>query len=123
MFVIVLQRLFIEALLDVVYFPIWWYTKGVLHTARTVGHYIELGNETLAPGLWLRNIFVPMFGQYDIAGKISSFFMRLFQIIFRSLALFLWIMVVVALGVVWAAWPVVVAYFIAHTLTTGSYEV
>lgn len=123
MFVIALQRLFLEAILDIVYFPIWWYTSGVVHATRVVGRHIAAGNEALAPGLWLRNIFVPMFGQYDITGKIISFFMRLVQIIVRSIALFLWIIFLVVMGLAWLAWPIVVAFFIVQNLTASVYAV
>jgi len=116
MFIIALQRLFLEALLDIFYFPVWWYSKGFVHVAHNVVGYIKSGNEYLAPGLWLKNIFVPMFGQYDIQGKIVSFFMRLVQIVARSIALVVWIVVSLGVGVAWLMWPILVVMFLIKSL-------
>jgi hypothetical protein len=116
MFIILLQRLFLEAILDIFYFPLWWYTVGFLHIIHKLAGYLKSGNEYLAPGLWLKNIFVPMFGQYDIQGKIISFFMRLVQVIARTIALAVWIVVILCLGFAWLAWPVVVVFFLVRSL-------
>ncbi len=116
MFIIVIQRLFIEAVIDIFYFPLWWYTGGVLFAARKMIRYIHIGNEYLAPALWLKNLFVPMFGQNDFQGKLISFFMRFVQLIVRSGMLAVWIVFVFCLGIAWLAWPVIVVYSLIHTL-------
>lgn len=72
------------------------------------------GNNNLAPGLWLANLFVPMFGQYDFQGWLVSFFMRLVQIIARAFALALWLGVCLAFFFVWLALPVLVFYGIFY---------
>ncbi len=46
--------------IDVFYFPVWWYTKGFIYAMHKLVRYIKSGNEYLAPGLWLKNIFVPI---------------------------------------------------------------
>ncbi len=63
----------------------------------------------MSPGLWLKNIFVPMFGQYDWQGRLVSFFMRLVQVVVRSVALVFWLIACLVLFVLWLALPVVVA--------------
>ncbi|HSR88895.1 MAG TPA: hypothetical protein VLK22_00655 [Candidatus Udaeobacter sp.] len=107
--ILVLQRLLIETVLDVIYFPIWWYTKGAAHALRWCFNLLKTGNENLAPGLWLANLFVPMFGQFDIQGRIVSFFMRLVQILARTVALAVWLTLCLVLFLVWLALPVLVA--------------
>jgi hypothetical protein len=55
---------------------------------------------SLSLGVWLKNIFVPMYGQRDWESRLISVFMRSVQIVFRSLGLFIWsvgILVVCAL--------------------------
>lgn len=108
MWILILQRLTIEALLDILYFPIWWYTGGVWHALLFCANLLKEGNRNFAPGLWLRNIFVPMFGQYDWQGRIISFFMRLAQIIARSVALLVWMLVCWVLFLIWLALPVMI---------------
>jgi hypothetical protein len=87
MYWILFERLFLEALLDVVYFPLWWYTHGLMYASKSCLAWLERANMRLAPGLWLKNIFVPMYGQRDFTGKVISFVIRFFQVIVRSLVL------------------------------------
>ena len=110
--IIILQRLLLEAILDIFYFPIWWYTKGALHALRWCFNLLKLGNENLAPGLWLANLFVPMFGQFDWQGRIFSFLMRLAQIFARAVALFVWLSLCSVLFLGWLALPILIVYAI-----------
>lgn len=106
--IIVLQRLLLDALLDLVYFPVWWFTAGAKHVLLWCIQLVVKGNRTLAPGLWLINIFVPMYGQYDWQGRIVSFFMRLIQVVFRSLALVFWILFCLSLFFGWLSLPILI---------------
>lgn len=108
MTILILQRLLLEAVLDIFYFPIWWYTKGALHALRWCFNLLRLGNQNLAPGLWLANLFVPMFGQFDWQGRIVSFLMRLVQIFARTVALFVWCILCLVLFLGWLILPVLV---------------
>ena len=112
MSIIILQRLFLEAVLDILYFPVWWYTKGAVHALRWCFNLLKTGNENLAPGLWLANLFVPMFGQFDWQGRIVSFLMRLVQIFARTVALAVWVSLCFILFLGWLALPVLVVYAI-----------
>lgn len=116
MFVIVLQRLIIEALLDVFYFPVWWFSFGMKRTAAWCLTVFKSGNDWLAPGLWIANLFVPMYGQYDWEGRLVSFFMRLVQILFRLFGLSVWTIFCLTLFAVWIAWPVAIIYGMAKAL-------
>lgn len=108
MFLIVLQRIIIEALLDLFYFPVWWFSFGIKRAILWCVEVFKTGNEWLAPGLWFANIAVPMYGQYDWQGRIISFFMRLVQIIFRLIGLTVWLMFCLVLFIVWILWPIVI---------------
>lgn len=116
MAILILQRLFLEAILDIFYFPIWWYSHGALYALRRCFNLFKEGNASLAPGLWLANLFVPMFGQFDIQGRIISFFMRLVQIIARTIGLMIWLVFCLALWLVWLLLPIVIIYGIAASL-------
>src|SRR3989338_1683872 len=118
MYLVIMQRLLLEAALDVIYFPLWWYTGGVKHAARWCFGLLNNGNRTLAPGLWLQNIFVPMFGQYDWQGKLVSFFMRSIQVVTRSIALLFWTVVCLILFLGWLVLPIVVVYGLITTVSS-----
>jgi len=108
MYILVLQRLLVEALWDIGYFPLWWYTLGAKRALLWCWDFLKLGNRNLAPGLWLRNIFVPMYGQYDWQGRIISFFMRSVQILARMFALLMWLILSLFLWIIWLALPIIV---------------
>ena len=108
MFLLVFQKLILDLVLDIIYFPVWWYTGGLKFIIQKCWEIFLSGNARLAPGLWLKNIFVPMFGQWDWEGRIISFFMRLVQIIGRSIALLFWMIFVLAIFWFWLILPIII---------------
>lgn len=98
----------IDLIGDILYFPVWWYTKGLVKTGIFCLKSIKDKEESLGVMIWIRNVFTPMFGQYDIEGRIISFFARIFQIFFRVIAFILWIIFIVALFILWIILPVVI---------------
>jgi hypothetical protein len=104
--------LFRDVLLDIIreilYFPIWWYTKGLAMAANFSWQRIKNMEVRLGVKVWVVNIFKPMFGQHDIAGVLISFFMRIFQIIGRTLVLILWTVIMILVFFVWIVLPLFV---------------
>lgn len=117
MWLIVAQRIVFDFVFHLVYFPVWWYSAGLVHTGRGCLHLIQTANYTLAPGLWLRNIFVPIYGADDWQGRIISFFLRLANVIVRSIALALWALFVLFLFALWLLLPIFFAYMIIRSVT------
>lgn len=110
MWIFILQRLSIEFVWHLVYFPLWWYSRGLKHAAIAMRNFISLGNATLAPGLWLQNIFVPMFGQHDWQGRLVSFFVRLVNVLVRGLLFLMWTFLGCAVFLIWPLLPVIVLF-------------
>src|SRR3989338_6888080 len=100
----------IELIGDVLYWPLWWYTQGVVNAGRFCIRELVAQEERLGLTIWATNIFTPMFGQYDWEGRLISFFMRLLQIIVRGVALLVWAVVMVALFLGWLLLPLLIAY-------------
>ena len=115
MWLLVIQRLFLEAVLDIIYFPLWWYTGGTLHALQWCFGLLKSGNDNLAPGLWLANIFTPMYGQFDWQGRIISFFMRLVQVVARGFALVVWLVVCALLFLLWLVFPILIGWGLLHS--------
>ncbi|MBU0597005.1 hypothetical protein KJ641_02535 [Patescibacteria group bacterium] len=116
MWIIVLQRITVEFFLDLLYFPIWWYTAGAKRFILGLVRIFQEANMMMVPGLWLKNIFVPMFGQYDWQGRIMSFFVRLANVIFRSIGLFIWLIILVIFYFIWLLFPLFVIYMFVNSL-------
>jgi hypothetical protein len=110
MFIAVFQRIILGAVADILYFPLWWYTGGAKHAVLWCFGLLSYGNANFAPGLWLKNIFVPMYGQYDIQGRIISFLMRFAQVIARTIALAIWLIICLVLFFVWLCIPLAIVW-------------
>lgn len=108
--------IFKDILFDVLSWPVWWYTTGVIKALKRMAATIYQGNQELALSVWVKNIFQPMFGQYDWQGRLISFFIRLFQIIFRSIAFMFWILMAFLGVVFWLVLPIAIVYEILFNL-------
>lgn len=93
---------------DFIYFPIWWYSAGLLDLAKRLGRFLKQQEESLAFSIWLKNIFVPMYGQSDFAGRVISFVIRLVQVIYRGVALLIIALLSLLLMVFYLALPALI---------------
>ncbi len=101
---------FRDVLFDIVRFPIWWYSRGLMIAARFVGQEIQSLSDRLSIPILIRNLFKPMFGDYSRSGRIISFFVRLFVFIFKGIGFLLWTILLAMLFVVWIAVPLMAVY-------------
>lgn len=105
-----------EIILSVLLFPVWWFTRGLFSVMDIAVAFISNRQQGLSLVVWAKNIFTPMYGQYDIPGRLISFFMRLFQIIARSIIMVIWIFFSFTMIAVWIAFPFFICYQIFFQL-------
>lgn len=98
-------KIIISLLLEIVYFPIWWYSVGLVRTVRNVGRFWRSQERALGFTIWAKNILVPMYGQADFAGRLISFVVRLVQVVVRGLALLVLLALCLLLVILWLALP------------------
>lgn len=107
-------KIFFMVLIDeiktILYFPIWWYSRGFLEMLKHAESFIADIEQTLGFWIWVKNIFVPMFGQRDFSGRAISFFLRLFQILVKGLVLILVIVIVIVIVITWLLLPIFALY-------------
>jgi hypothetical protein len=111
-----LAGIFFSILKDIIFFPFWWYSFGLVKTIKRLADFVAAKEKSLALLVWLKNIFVPMYGQRDWQGAIISFFVRLVQIIFRSVILIFWIVVALVAFWIWFLAPILIIYMIIFQL-------
>ena len=92
----------------IIYAPVFWYTRGTVDAFKYCWALIVRRWKTLALGVWITNIFVPMYGQSDIAGTLISVAMRIIQIIARVIVMILWTILVVALFFAYLLGPIMI---------------
>jgi hypothetical protein len=105
-------KLLVQIIWEFLYFPIWWYSQGCLRFAKKLYGFLSWQSASLGVGVWLKNIFVPMYGQTDFSGRLISFFIRLVQVIFRGILLLLIFILCLILFFLWAVIPLLVIYAI-----------
>ena len=93
---------------DFLYFPLWWYTAGWKKSVVFTVEKIRDLENALAIKIWAKNLFRPMYAQYDLQGRIISFFMRLFQLIIRSIFFFIFFVFLLFVPVIWFFLPLFV---------------
>lgn len=103
-----------EAVIDVFRFPLWWYSSGLVQAVRFARDFVVGYEHSLALRVWVKNIFVPMFGQYDWQSRIISVFMRLVNIVGRGLALMLLLVIVIVAFLVYLLLPMMAALFVIY---------
>lgn len=109
-FLLGLRYFFIDLIGGVLKFPIWWYGRGLLMVAGGGVAWIVGYAKSLSLSVWMKNLFVPMYGMYDWQSRIISFFMRLAQIFFRALGVLLITIVVLIVFMAYLALPIVTVF-------------
>lgn len=102
---------------DFLYFPIWWYSVGLFRFLKRQKIFISHRYQASALGVWAKNIFVPMYGQTDIASRIISFFVRLFQIITRSIIMLFWLILSLLVILLYLTSPILIIYALTWQFT------
>ncbi len=108
---------FVDLLGGIVAWPFWWYSAGALLMLRNLHSFFRDYARSVAVGVWVKNLFVPMYGVRDWQSRIISVFMRAAQIVARSLFLLVLLIVVVLAFVVYLALPVGTVFFVLFHLT------
>lgn len=94
-----------ETAWDILFFPFWWYSYGLVRQFKGIITFLDHRQKSLALFIWVKNIHKPMYGQEDWQGRFISFLMRLIQVIIRGLIMFFWVIVGIALFLIWIFLP------------------
>ena len=97
---------------ELLIWPIWWYSRGWLFWLKYWGQWLKKQGHSLALVVWLKNIFVPMYGERDIWSFIISFLVRLVHIIVRSAIWFVYAAISIIAIVAWAVAPLAIIYYL-----------
>ena len=98
-------KIIISLILEIIYFPIWWYSVGLYRCFKNTVKFLKEREMSLGFFVWAKNIFVPMYGQSDWAGRFISFFVRLVQVIFRGVGLLFWLIISLLVLIFWLTIP------------------
>jgi hypothetical protein len=103
-------KLLTETLRDILFFPLWWYSRGLIQLSNNLIKFMINREKGLAFFVWVKNFFKPMYGQSDWQGRLISMGMRLVMIIFRGLALLFWLIMSIGVFILWLFLPILVIF-------------
>lgn len=106
----VARYVFLDLVGSVIHFPFWWYVTGFFGVLHWVGRSLSFHWRSYGIPLWVKNFFVPMYGQYDFAGRLTSVFMRFFVLLFRLMSFFILSGLYLLAIVAWLAAPLVTIF-------------
>jgi len=101
---------------DFVAFPLWWYSHGTVRVIQFIMNQASRMAQSLSLKIWVKNLFVPMYAQYDIAGRIISFFLRIAVLLYRFVKFVLWLTVLFMLFGLWLFGPLAVLYYLLYQI-------
>jgi hypothetical protein len=115
-FIQTIKTLFIDLIGEVLYFPIWWYTRGLKRVVLFIWHSIKKLARNLSLKIMITSLFRPMFAQHDRAGRIISFFMRLILLVSRIVVFVLFSVLYSVILIFWLVLPVLVVWQLFNNL-------
>ncbi len=104
------KNIALEILLDFLFWPIWWYSAGFLKVLTSAFGQVVYQYEYLGLGVWIKNIFTPMYGMYDWESRIISFLVRIAQIFVRGILLILWTFFILCGVIIWLVLPIFIVF-------------
>ena len=115
------RLLFVDLIGSVAWFPIWWYTTGIKKMIQFCIDGLRYRVRQYAFAIWIKNFFVPMYGQYDWQGRAVSIFMRFVVIVGRGIALAAEAIIYVFLVFCWAVIPPVAFILALQNILSGTF--
>lgn len=107
---------FVDLVSDIIRWPIWWYSRGLVLFGRWVVASEQSYIQNLAIKVWVKNLFVPMFGRRDWQSRLISVFMRSVQIIGRSFFLLIWTILMIVVLALYLVLPISASIFFVYQL-------
>lgn len=115
---LVLRVVFVEGFREFLRFPFWWYTQGLKQTLERFLSSIRISVVFFGIDVWGKNLFVPMYGDTSLMGRLISFLVRAVVLAVRSVGVGLWIIVIVLLSVCYLAiLPIAFIGFFFHLIS------
>lgn len=100
----------VDIVLDILFFPIWWYTIGLRDRVAIAWGNIKRREREQALVLWLKNFFKPMYGQTDWQGRFISFIFRVLLLFWKGAIMSFWVVLNVLVVFVWICLPPITLY-------------
>lgn len=104
-----------DGFMELIKLPFWWYSSGLKSTLQWFARSLQSSIQFFGLDVWIKNLFVPMYGETSIAGRLISFGVRLFMIVFRGIGvIFSFIFLILAVAIYLIILPAVIYGVVYH---------
>ncbi len=102
---LVIKSIFLDAFWEILYFPIWWYSRGFKKAALFCLSQLKYAWRVSGTLIILRSFFKPMYNQRGWDAYLLSLIAHFWQISWRLLVLFLYLVLWLAVLLFWLFAP------------------
>lgn len=95
---------------EILYWPVWWYSRGLVAFIKKRLVSVKEFEQDVGLTVWIINWAKPMYGQYDIQGKIISFIMRTVSILYKVIIIMLYFLLQAVMSIIWLGLPIVIVW-------------
>lgn len=106
----ILKDFFLDSIWQVLYFPLWWYSRGLKKTAFFCLKKVGDGWQSLALSILLVNFFKPMYGQKGMAAYVLSINTHFWQVLIRLFLMFFWLVFWLLILIGWIFLPIFIIW-------------
>jgi len=104
------KDLFLDTIWEVLYFPIWWYSRGLKKAALFCWQKVNDGWRVLALSIFLKSFFVPMYSQKGWDAYALSLATHFIQLLWRMFLMVFWTGLWLFVLILWIALPIFVIW-------------
>lgn len=112
----ILKLIFVDLILEIIYFPLWWYSSGLYRTGVFCLQQIKQQWNNMGLAIHFKFLFKPMYAQRDFAGRVISFFARLIQLVFKLVVFLIFILLFLLIFLLWILLPIIIVWQITINL-------
>jgi hypothetical protein len=98
--------IFVDIVGDFLYWPVWWYSRGFMEAVIFAWEQIKKEWLVLGLGIWLKNLFSPMFRDRSVLGRLISLGVRMVILVWRLMWFLAWLIIILGLVALWLILPV-----------------
>ncbi len=95
---------------EILYFPIWWYSKGVLQFTQIAWGKVMWLWGSLGLRILIKSYFKPMFGDRSFWGRSISIVMRTIELVFNLAIISVWAGLMISILLIWLALPAIAVW-------------
>jgi len=97
------------------HFPLWWYRDSLLWFKRFFKNLLIFLDNKLAVSLMLKMLFIPLFHDASLLGRVLSFIFRVVRVIVGGLIIILTVVSMIFWWLVWLALPIILIITLSWT--------